>query len=87
MSDVRLFGLNIFNLLEFTSANILLPLGGLLIVIFVAWFYGRDKVKTELSNEGKLKIRYLPFFIFIIRFLAPLCIAFIFLQSIGLIKI
>jgi neurotransmitter:Na+ symporter, NSS family len=87
MSEVRLFGLNVFNLLEFTSANIMLPLGGLLIVIFVAWFYGRDKIKIELSNEGMLKTQYLPFFIFIIRFLAPLCIAFIFLQSIGLIKI
>ena len=87
MSDVRFLGLNIFDFLEFTSANILLPLGGLLIVVFVAWFFGRDNIKIELSNGGKLKTTYMPFFIFIIRFLAPLCIAFIFLQSIGLIKI
>lgn len=87
MSEVKLFGLTVFNLLEFTSANILLPLGGFCIVMFVAWFFGRDRLKFELSNAGKLKVGYLPFFLFVIRFLAPLCIAFIFLQSIGLIKV
>lgn len=86
LSGVQLFGMNVFNLLEFTSANVLLPLGGIFIVIFVAWFYGREKIQQEVSNGGKLKVYYLPFFMFVIRFLAPLCIAFIFLQSIGLIR-
>ncbi len=87
MADVHIFGQNIFSFLEFTSANILLPVGGFFIVIFVAWFYGRENVKNEVSNNGELKTFYLPFYLFVIRFLAPLCIAFIFLQSIGLIKL
>ena len=87
LSGFKLFGKTVFDLLEFTSANILLPLGGLLIVMFVAWFFGRDRIRHELSNEGKLKLPFLPFFIFVIRFLAPVCIAWIFLQSIGLINL
>ncbi len=87
LSGFQIFGLNMFNLLEFTSANILLPLGGFFIVIFVAWFFGRDKLKYEISNDGRNKTGYLPFYLFVIRFIAPLCIAFIFLQSIGLIKL
>jgi neurotransmitter:Na+ symporter, NSS family len=87
LSGVKMFGLTIFELLEYTSANILLPLGGLLIVVFLAWFYGRDKVKEELSNQASLKVRYFGLFLFVIRFLAPLAIAFIFLREIGLLKI
>jgi neurotransmitter:Na+ symporter, NSS family len=86
MADVQLFGFTVFDLMNFTSANILLPLGGFFIVLFVAWFLGRDGAKEELSNQGKLKVKYIPFYMFVIKFLAPLAIAFIFLQGIGLIK-
>ncbi|MGC9352334.1 MAG: sodium-dependent transporter [Mariniphaga sp.] len=85
MADVKIFGFTVFDLMNFTSANILLPLGGFFIVIFVAWFLGRDKAKEELSNNGKLKVKYMSFFMFVVKFLAPLAIAFIFLQGVGLI--
>ncbi|MBE0679190.1 MAG: sodium-dependent transporter, partial [Bacteroidales bacterium] len=43
MRDVKIFNLNIFDLFNYTTANILLPLGGLLIVAFLGWFFpGRD---------------------------------------------
>ena len=87
MSDFKLFGFTVFDLMDFTSANILLPLGGFFIVIFVAWFLGREKAAGELSNRGRLRTGYMPFFMFIIKFLAPLAIAFIFLQGVGLIKL
>ncbi len=87
MADAKIFGLTVFDLMNFTSANILLPLGGFFIVIFVAWFLGREKTKEELSNNGKLKVKYLPFFMFVVKILAPLAIAFIFLQGIGLIRL
>lgn len=86
MADVQLFGFTVFELLNFTSANILLPLGGFFIVIFVAWFFGRSKVKDELTNSGEVKANYIPLYMFIIKFIAPLAIAFIFLQGIGLIN-
>lgn len=86
MADVKLLGFTIFDLMNFTSANILLPLGGFFIVMFIAWFLGRDKTKEELSNNGELKVRYMSFFMFVVKFLAPLAIAFIFLQGVGLIS-
>jgi neurotransmitter:Na+ symporter, NSS family len=86
MADVQIFGFTVFDLMNFTSANILLPLGGFFIVIFVAWFLGRDKAKEELSNNGLLKVKYMPFLMFVVKFLAPLAIAFIFLQGVGLIN-
>jgi NSS family neurotransmitter:Na+ symporter len=87
MDGVSFFGLNTFELMDFTSANILLPVGGFFIVLFVAWFFGREKSSAELSNEGTLKAAYIPVYVFIIRFIAPLALAIIFLNGIGLLKI
>lgn len=86
LKNITLFGENIFGILNYTSANILLPLGGLLIVGFIGWYYGGAKTKAELSNDGTLKAKYFPVFIFIIRFIAPIAIALVFLNSIGIIK-
>jgi NSS family neurotransmitter:Na+ symporter len=87
MANFKIFGKTVFDLMEFTTANVLLPLGGFFIVIFVAWYFGRDKAKEELSNNGTLKALYIPMFLFIIKFIAPLAIAFVFLQGVGLINL
>jgi NSS family neurotransmitter:Na+ symporter len=86
MKDVKLFNLNIFDLFNFTTANILLPFGGLLIVAFLGWFFPGSAVKDELSNEGKLPVRYYTIYRFIIRFVAPAAIALVFLNGLGLLK-
>lgn len=86
MGNVKIFGLNIFELFNYSTANILLPLGGLLIVAFLGWFFpGRD-TKDELSNGGTIRIRYYSLYRFAIRFLAPLAIALVFLNGLGLLK-
>ncbi len=87
LRGLRLFGKNLFELLDFTSANILLPVGGFFIVLFVAWFYSRKKIRAELSNHGTLKARYIPLYLFIIRFIAPIGLAIIFLNGVGLIRL
>lgn len=79
-------GNNFFGILNFTSANILLPIGGFFIVIFVGWFFGRKKVRDEISNQGSLKARLLGVFLFLVRFIAPIAIALVFLNGIGIIK-
>ncbi|MDR2926783.1 MAG: sodium-dependent transporter [Cytophagaceae bacterium] len=73
----------VFNFFDKTSSNVLLPLGGLLIVIFAGWFMGLNKVRKELEADGR-PARYFKVFIFIIRFLAPIAIALVFLNSLGL---
>jgi NSS family neurotransmitter:Na+ symporter len=86
MSDVKLFGLNIFDLFNYTTANILLPLGGLLIVAFLGWFFPGRESKDELSNGGTLRVRYYRLYRFAIRFIAPVAIALVFLNGLGLLK-
>jgi neurotransmitter:Na+ symporter, NSS family len=82
LRDFTLFGKSIFDLLDYTASNVLLPLGGLLIVLFVGWFAGKKMVKKEFSNDDTLSVRYFPLFSFIVKFLAPVAIAAIFIYSI-----
>ena len=79
-------GKTFFDGLDFLSSNILLPIGGFLIVIFVGWYLGKKKFYDEITNEGKLKMRIKPVILFIIKFVAPLAIALIFVSGLGLFK-
>lgn len=85
MNYLRIFRNNLFDDLEYLSANVMLPLGGLLIVIFVGWFMGSANVKTEISNKGTLKARFFGVLMFILKFVAPIAIALVFLNGVGLI--
>lgn len=84
LKDWTLFGKSIFDCFDYLSANILLPLGGLLIVLFVGWALKPQEVRDELSNQGLFKIKLFKLLIFILRYVAPLAIVFVFLHSIGL---
>ncbi|MGQ1910436.1 sodium-dependent transporter [Marinifilum sp. RC60d5] len=86
LEEHKLFDLNFFDLLDWVSANMLLPLGGLFISLFVGWYLGKDKVKEELS-KGSVVVKYLlSVFIFLIRYVAPVAIAIVFLNGIGIIN-
>ena len=77
-------GHTIFDMMDFLSSNILLPIGGVLIVIFVGWRLGKQKFFEEVTNEGALKAPLKRIIFFIIRYLAPVAIAIVFIS--GLIK-
>lgn len=77
-------GRTVFDLMDFVSSNILLPLGGVLIVIFVGWRLGKAKFFEEVTNEGTIKASLKKIIFFIIRYLAPIAITIVFIS--GLIK-
>lgn len=86
LSGATVFGLTIFNLFDYVSSNILLPLGGMLISIFVGYVLDRSITMNELSPDstrrGVLGARLV---IFCLRYVAPICIAAVFLYSIGVV--
>jgi len=54
-SEVKfLFGMNFFDSLDYLTANIMLPLGGLLIAIFAGWSMRRSTVQKELNMDSFL---------------------------------
>lgn len=78
-------GLSLFDLFDKATANYLMPLGGLLVSLFVGWRMDRQKLHDTLTNFGKDSGRYIPVFLFVVRYFAPLCILLIFLSGLGLI--
>ena len=89
LADVKIFGKTFFDLFDYTSSNILLPVGGLLVVMFVGWRMKKADVLDELTNGGSIAIKgfILKWVLFTIRFLAPIAIALVLLSSIGFIKL
>ena len=53
LADFKIFGLDFFALVDFIASNILLPLGGLFIAVFVAWVWGFDKVIPNLRKGAE----------------------------------
>ncbi len=77
-SDWLLLGMNFFDLLDFLTANLLLPLGGFMVAIFVGWQVGRSISRDELAMApGPM----FSLWIFIVRFVAPAAVLVIFVAN------
>ena len=87
LKGVKIFGKGFFDMFDYLSSNILLPLGGLFIVIFTGWVLKKAAVKDELSSGGRYRIPLFGPIMFVIKFVAPIAIAIIFLNSMGLLKL
>ena len=83
LSEFRIFGQTVFNLFDKLSANFLMPLGGLLLVIFVGWVMKKSDVIDEFTNGGSLKanVRVSGFVYFLIRYICPLAVLAVFLTA------
>lgn len=78
--EYQLFGKTLFDLLDYLTANIMLPLGGLLIAIFAAWQMRRSSSMDELGLNDSLVFRAWHF---LIRFISPVAVIIVFLHAIG----
>ena len=83
-SEYTLFGMGCFDFLDFVTAKIMLPGGGLLISIFVGWYLKRTISYNEVTNYGLQKAPYFSAYMFILRYFAPIVIALIFINELGL---
>ena len=80
----RIFGLTLFDALDFATANILLPLGGLFTCLFVGWKLDPARLHDEVTNGGKLRFRIYGLFIFLLRWVCPIILLLVFLDNLGL---
>lgn len=74
-------GMNFFDSMSFFAESILLPLSGLLLCIFIGWVWGVEEAIKEASNQGKLAFKLAPVWGFIIKWVAPIAILIILVQS------
>lgn len=75
---VAIFGeRSFFDSVDFITANIMLPLGGLLIVVFTAWVLKPEKRQVELDMTS----RAMWWFVFDLKWIAPVAILIIFASN------
>ena len=81
-AETKVFGMNPFDLYDFLSSNVMLPLGGILICLFVGWVYGLPQLEQQLGNAGRLPNRALVRTVFfLVRYVTPLLIGVVLLHG------
>jgi NSS family neurotransmitter:Na+ symporter len=79
-SDVKFFDRNIFELLDYLTANLMLPIGGFCIAVFAGWIMKRQHSEQELSMATPANYQVWKI---LISYVAPLSVFFVFLHVIG----
>lgn len=87
LKEYTFFGLTFFNLLDYVTAKIMLPLGGMMICIFVGLRVDKKILKAELTNEGTIPFYFFNTYSFAMKYIAPILIGLVFLNELGLIKL
>lgn len=81
-----IFGLTFFDFFDYVTAKIMLPLGGMLICIFVGTRIDKKILKEELTNRGTVPFYFFHTYAFFVKYIAPIAIGLIFLNELGLMK-
>lgn len=73
-----------FNLLDYATAKIMLPISGLFISLFIGWRLNKNIVHAQLSNNNMLpvSVRFIKLYVFVLRYIAPAAIGAIFVYGI-----
>jgi len=83
--DYQWFSMTVFDLFDFVTGQLFLPIVGFLTCIFIGWFAPHKIVRDEFTNNGTLRqVGLFHFYLFLVKFVCPVCILFIFLHQFGL---
>lgn len=81
---IKATGVSFMDIFDYLSANILMPLGAMFTCIFVSWVMKRNFMSDEISNYGTLKSKVMPVVVFMLRYVTPLLILYIFFKNLGI---
>lgn len=84
LADFKLFGMNIFDFLNYIGSNVFMLLGGLFTALYVGWFLDRKVVHDQLTNRGTLSTHVEHYTLLCLRFVAPVAVILIFCYYVGI---
>lgn len=79
--EIKVLGLGIFDLFDVTVTKFLMPLGGLLMTLFVGHYLDKRLVEQQLTNNGHTPVRFMRPLLLLIRWVVPAGILIIFLNE------
>lgn len=77
------FGMNWFDAVDWLVSNVLLPLGGLGVAIFLTWHVSSNLRRAGFEDGSPYKQAYMAW-LTLLRWLAPVCVILVFLNAVGL---
>ena len=86
LGGVTFGGRGFFDWFDYLSSNVLLPVGGLLIAVFIGYRINWTELEQELSNQGTLSNKtMIRMFYWVVRYVTPALLVIVFLNSLGVI--
>ena len=70
-----------FDAFDTITADVLMPIGGLLTSIFAGWVLDRKSFEDEISNHGQLRARLFPLLVFTLKWVAPILLSIVFVWN------
>ncbi|MGE8202944.1 sodium-dependent transporter [Heyndrickxia sp. NPDC080065] len=83
LGDVKIFHKTIFDVMDYTVSNILMPLGALLISIFVPLKMKKSALYEEMIKGSKVKKGLFDVWYILIRYVAPILILVVMMNVLG----
>ncbi|WP_150283695.1 sodium-dependent transporter [Rummeliibacillus sp. TYF-LIM-RU47] len=82
-SDVLIFKKSIFDAADYLVSNLLLPLGALLIAIFVPMKISKERLVEEISSGSSVGKKIFATWFLLIKYLVPVVIVIVYLDVLG----
>ncbi|MEX0960526.1 MAG: sodium-dependent transporter [Burkholderiales bacterium] len=79
-SEFKIAGRTVFDTLDFLTANVMLPLGGLAIALFAGWVMMQSATRDEFGDA----VKQYKWWRVAVRYVAPAAIIIVFLHSLGI---
>ena len=86
VDGLSFLGRTLFDIFDFVTGQIFLPIVGFLTCIFIGWFVDHKTVRDEFTNWGTLRGCFFHIYLFLVKYICPLAILFIFLHQLGLLR-
>ncbi|MGI6227816.1 MAG: sodium-dependent transporter, partial [Peptococcales bacterium] len=88
LAHFEIFGNTPFDVFDKLTSNIMLPVGGIFICVYIAWKWGFKNILNEGTNKGTLQNNtLLTIYYYIVKYLAPLAVTIILLNGLGFFKL
>ncbi|WP_366248153.1 sodium-dependent transporter [Terribacillus aidingensis] len=84
LSDFLIFDKTIFDLFDYTVSNILMPLGALLISLFVPLKIKKSELFEELALGSNVGRSFFNVWYYLLKYVTPIAIIIVFLDVLGL---
>ncbi len=82
---IKINAMSLFDTFDYLASNVLMPVGGLLITIFVGYFIKKNDILKELTNDGQVgNSKLIEVYRIILRYITPILLIIVFLNAMGL---